>query len=832
MVVKSNRNTAGLRREDLIKDYLDISRSRKGALVATALRTRSISMRDILVYDALHQNISSQELEALLRTGEDIRDLVASTGALAELGRLVLLQNILEGDAFYGGALLKMARDLMGTYAMTDANLRTLVQYHLLYGNGAEAEKLLDEAPEIDEEYFGYLRAELKNPFTLGDASNRSEWLDSFNQTFHHHGIAPVDLSSDDSVAPFDRLVGNDVQTPSTGTGPDPLVSIVLTAFKPDGQQLLTSVQSILDQSWKNLELIIVDDASGGAYDALFAYIAQLDERIQVLKTPVNGGTYVARNIGYAASSGVFISGQDDDDWSHPERIQRQVNFLEANQSAIGCRVMAIQCGEDLGRVRLGYGPIAENASSLMLRREGYEQVGGYIEARKAADTEYYHRLVKVTGRSIPALPQPLTIIRILRDSLSRGDFAPGWRHSARRTFRSSYVYWHKTMPSCNSHVNALSTPPVKIPRRFLKTDEEQTHTEFDVVFAGDWQQYGGPQKSMIEEIFALKQANYRVAIMNLEAARFMGKSGQVPLIDPIQRLINLGEVDEVLYDDDVHVRLLVLRYPPILQFMPYEASKLEVASMIVLANQAPSERDGSDIRYIVDDCHRNAHLAFGVQPTWVPQGPQVRELLELYLSAPSLAAYDIPGILNLCDWWQDRLWFRSTNPVVGRHSRDSKMKWPADRSTLLKAYPADGRFDVRIMGSIKTPLDVLGTPHGPPGWVMYKRNEVPVKEFLSSLDYFVFFQHPEAVEAFGRAILEAIGSGVVVILPEQFRAVFGEGAIYCNADEVEHVIRDLHENFSAYRAQLVRSKAVLVDRFSYLSYQKRISRILETKAV
>src|SRR5699024_6168809 len=174
----------------------------------------------------------------------------------------------------------------------------------------------------------------------------------------------------------------------------------------------------------------------------------------------------------------------------------------------------------------------------------------------------------------------------------------------------------------------------------------------------------------MLEEIYALKQADYRLAVLNLEAARFMGKSGQTPLADPIQKLINEGFVDEVLYDDPVRTRLLVLRYPPILQFMPYDSSAIRAESMIILANQAPCELDGSDIRYIASECHSKAESSFGVTPLWVPQGPQVREQLEKCLSGEFLANYDIPGILNVTDWWHDRLGFRSNIPVVGRHSR------------------------------------------------------------------------------------------------------------------------------------------------------------------
>src|SRR5699024_7346536 len=155
-----------------------------------------------------------------------------------------------------------------------------------------------------------------------------------------------------------------------------------------------------------------------------------------------------------------------------------------------------------------------------------------------------------------------------------------------------------------------------------------------------------------------------------------------------------------------------------------------------------PSELDGQDIRYLVQDCHVTAKAVFRTEPFWVPQGPQVRKFLEEYLDDSVLATFDMPGILDPEEWWHDRLWYRSQQPVVGRHSRDDPMKWPEDESVLAGVYPLDGRLDVRIMGGAKTPLRVLNENKIPKGWIVYKTDELDVKEFLYSLDYFVFFQH------------------------------------------------------------------------------------------
>lgn len=603
---------------------------------------------------------------------------------------------------------------------------------------------------------------------------------------------------------------------------------MVLTSFQPDATAIRTSVSSILNQTWKNLELIIVDDCSGSTYRELFDAIEASDPRISVIHSKENYGTYVSRNIGYAAAKGAFITGQDDDDWSHPERLYQQVRYLDDNPQDIGCRVTAVRADEQLGRVRVGYSPMGENASSLLIRREGYEAAGEYLNARKGADTEYHFRLEKVTGRKVGRVRAPLTVIRILQNSLSRGDFSAGWKHTSRRSFRSSYEHWHRNADNGGLRVESGMRPPVKIPRRFLETPKHRD--SLDVVFAGNWEKNGGPQKSMLEEIHAMVGAGYRVGILNLEAARFMSGQFQTPLMPDIQSLINRGYVDEVHFDDNVHVKLLLLRYPPILQFFTHDTTSLTLGVLAIVANQAPSELDGGDIRYRVEDCHEAARRAFKTDPIWVPQGPQVRRFLDLYLERPVLASLDLPGVLDIESWWRSRKGPRSLTPVVGRHSRDNKMKWPDTADVIEEIYRTDGSYDVRILGGAETPLRIINKRLLSTGWTVYGENEISAKSFLHSLDYYVFFQHSEAVEAFGRAILEALASGLTVVLPERFRPVFGAAAVYAESDEVMDKVRTYHADFTLYKKQLVKSRAILEDQFSYEACVARIEQLMQTE--
>lgn len=825
MTPNYRRDISALSRDDLMEDYSERALRGNDSVVRYALRNRSVSMRNILVRMATDLMVSSEELKEFVLSNRPLDNHVMDADALGNLGRLAILQNTLDDDTSYGVKLLDIAQKITSSGQLSLKNKLILVQHHILSGNNAEASALLEQYPELKEVSFGYLAAELDNPFTQGSAGNKQRWLDAFNKVFRDSGLAPVGLA-ESREAPFDRLTCS-VRDGDNGLGSGPLVSVVVTVYEPNKTRLTTSIRSLLNQTWKNLEVIIVDDASGASFQHVFDDIGAMDDRIRIIHASQNQGTYVARNIGYSAANGDFITGQDDDDWSHPERIARQVRVMEENPNAIGCRVRAVRCENSLNRVYLSVLPVGQNASSLFIRRKAFELAGGYLRVRKAGDTEFHKRIEAITGQPVVEIQKPLSIIRILAGSLSRGDFGPGWMHDSRHSFRSSYTRWHETSSADDLKIVDTQELPVKIPRRLAVDNTSESRRELDVVFAGDWQSFGGPQKSMLQEIRALQNQNLRIGVLDLEAARFMYRRQRLPLTKHIQDLINSGAVDEVFYDDDVHIRLFIHRYPPILQFFKHEISTLSIDRMLIVANQAPAELDGTDIRYLVGDVDDSARRSFRISPTWVPQGPQIRDVLNYYLEAPKLAGYDMPGILEPDEWWLDRLWYRSTIPVVGRHSRDNEMKWPADKSVLEKVYRTDGRHDIRIMGGANTALEVLGQPAYPSPWTVYKTDELSVRNFLYSLDFFIYYQHENAIEAFGRAILEAIAAGLVVILPPHFEPVFKEAALYASPDEVASLVTKYHSDFSLYEAQLCRSRQVLVQRFSHRAYRERINEIL-----
>src|SRR5690606_4097706 len=114
---------------------------------------------------------------------------------------------------------------------------------------------------------------------------------------------------------------------------------------------------------------------------------------------------------------------------------------------------------------------------------------------------------------------------------------------------------------------------------------------------------------------------------------------------------------------------------------------------------------------------------------------------------------------------------------VIGRHGRDHYTKWPTASEAIGAAYCANMPCDVRILGGADRALDILGTQ--PKNWTTYAFGSMDARTFLSDLDFYVHFPNENYIEEGARCVIEAMASGIPVILPPVFREHFGDAALY-----------------------------------------------------
>lgn len=110
-------------------------------------------------------------------------------------------------------------------------------------------------------------------------------------------------------------------------------VSIIMPAFNAENY-IAKSIQSVLNQTYKDFELIVINDKSTDNTMNIVNDFIRKDQRIKVIDLKENQGVAQARNHGIKASTGRFIAFLDSDDLWHSEKLNKQISFMHENDCA------------------------------------------------------------------------------------------------------------------------------------------------------------------------------------------------------------------------------------------------------------------------------------------------------------------------------------------------------------------------------------------------------------------------------------------------------------------------------------------------------------------
>lgn len=114
-------------------------------------------------------------------------------------------------------------------------------------------------------------------------------------------------------------------------------VSIVMPFYNGKAY-FIDTIDSIINQTFADWELLIIDDCSTNPDSIdLLKQVSLKDSRITVFKTPMNGGAGGARNVGIEHAQGRYIAFCDSDDWWYPDKLSKQLKFMEYNGYSFVC---------------------------------------------------------------------------------------------------------------------------------------------------------------------------------------------------------------------------------------------------------------------------------------------------------------------------------------------------------------------------------------------------------------------------------------------------------------------------------------------------------------
>lgn len=799
-------------------------------LGSMVLRIDSAQAYDLIAYNATEGKRSFEALvELVTRAGPQAAQAAVNFRPvwLLEAGRIAALRRS-RPDPVTGLAFFDLVRDCHGLAAFNQESLELYAQLLLLL----DRDRLTDLLPEFDlsPSYRWSIELDAINPFVrAGDSENA--WLAKLNTVFAAGDLEPVSLSWP-AEAPFDRLAA----TPSSSVDDADMVTVIMSAYQPD-QSIYTAVNSILNQSWRNLELLVVNDASPDSYRGVLTDVADMDERVRVLNMPVNGGTYMVRNFAFDHAQGEFVTFQDSDDWSHPRRLERQVAALRADDRLLATRSWSVRAFSDLTFTYLGYPPDRMNASSLLFRRRPVIDLIGYFDTvRKSADMEYPERLQAAAPGSLRDLsgPIPLAINQLRSASLSRTDIFPGWTRWTRIAYRDAFRVWHKQIKDRRANARYDGDPetrPVPLPDPSWSPHPSvaDPHRQYDIVIINDWRRSRGSHRGALTDISSMIDDGLRVAVAHAETLDPPPSTpSREAIARPIQELINTSVVDLIHLTQPIVTRLVMVYDPMTLQFLPGISPRLRAQRVAVLADTA-DDSDGVESRYWIPTCADNAERLFARRPIWVPRNPASRVVVADMVDPIEVSEFDLEQSFDFSRLTVSTRRLASARPVIGRHVRDHWSRWPATRKELLAAYPDDDRIDVRLLGGHRTPLKVLGDDHLPPNWISFSADQVDARSFLAQLDFFVYFYHPKATMSPEVAVAEALGSGCVAVLSQHCEPIFGDGAVYCDEHEVSEIVTALHGSPDDYRRQQQRGRRLIQERYNTRAFREGLTRLLSS---
>lgn len=312
--------------------------------------------------------------------------------------------------------------------------------------------------------------------------NDRDGWLRHLNSYIGHFGAAPVRLRDGEML--LDRFTTDGLPTVTGG----PLISVIMPAWNAE-KTVRAAANSILAQTWRNLELLIIDDASEDGTWGVMQEIAASDKRVKIWRNPINVGPYVSKNIVLSMAQGEWITGHDADDWAHPQRLSRHYDDSSQRDAlaSITCMLRVDQSGyiSKLGGIssfsRDGVARVA-SISCLFHGDTLRKRIGFWDSVRFGADSEMIARTQSLIGDKFHTVETVSMICLDAESSLTNhplhGIHANNGKLSnSRATYKDSWTTWLSSyadgdvyLPIVQDRRRYTAVPEMVVPLEHVKS--------------------------------------------------------------------------------------------------------------------------------------------------------------------------------------------------------------------------------------------------------------------------------------------------------------------------------------------------------------------------
>lgn len=439
--------------------------------------------------------------------------------------------------------------------------------------------------------------------------------IDWLNKIYHEAGLRPLLCDQSATSHGLASLrVGQDGD-PSPGTRDDPLVSVIVpVGCRHDGFEI--AVQSLLGQTWRKLEILIVDYSGDEDLKQVIGMLAEADSRIKRVPADLLRLTYEALNHGLKQALGCYVTTFCADEFAHPEKIEQQLLELQRQgcQAVLTCQALL---SKDM-RFTAGWHPefsfIPVQTSSLMLSTDTLKEMGGWDAVDTDPDSFLLWRLKKAVGCTsvhvaCNRVPLSFSVAHPCRQMPTHLNFPYGRQ---RDLHKKAVRIMQRRVEQDESKdlVDELCTGVLA-----LSPNQSEAHSAFDIVFTGDFSDGSIGLSVLMGRLSQMGLEGQTIGIFNWPDYRSPWKN---TLGGDLAELLDADLVTQISAGEKATARVLVLCNPyvvrhPVDGLPEFMSNRVEV----LCGSQIASAEIFDGFRRIMPTS-RNIEDAFHAPCEWV----------------------------------------------------------------------------------------------------------------------------------------------------------------------------------------------------------------------
>lgn len=253
------------------------------------------------------------------------------------------------------------------------------------------------------------------------------------------------------------------------------LVSVVMPSYN-SGRFIGQSIESIINQSYPNWELLVTDDCSDDDTAVIVSSFAKKDSRVRLFVLDKNSGPGVARNNSIKEAKGRYIAFCDSDDKWLPNKLEKQIELMERKHAAC-CYGAYYECREDGKRISvLNVRPVLsflqeKHANQIGMLSGIYDSsiVGKQFmpTIRKRQDWALWLSIMRKCGKAV-GITEPIAEYRIRSNSVSRNKASLVKYNAAIYKEFFHYPTWLSYLYTIAINIPTILLKRVKMNRRIL----------------------------------------------------------------------------------------------------------------------------------------------------------------------------------------------------------------------------------------------------------------------------------------------------------------------------------------------------------------------------